>query len=129
MLESASVTGPEEKVSGPAKVVDLRQYRLLRLMQEAGRQQQEVAEMMRESAHDRARIAESLRGAQQHLSRAAEGYTILLARLERERDFRDACLQATELEDLDEMIRRRDALAEELAQLRRDGRRPVTAAP
>ena len=57
MLESASAYGP-------AKIVDLRQYRLLRLMQEAGRQQQEVAEMMRESATDRARIAESLKGAQ-----------------------------------------------------------------
>lgn len=120
MLESA-------RASGSTNVVDLRQYRLLRLMQEAGRQQKKVAAMMRESAADRARIAESLRGAQNHLSRAAEGYSVLLKRLEEERSFRDACLEAAELDDLDEMVRRRDALADELARLRRDGRQPLTA--
>ncbi|SMH56206.1 hypothetical protein SAMN02982994_4018 [Azospirillum lipoferum] len=106
----------------PAQVIDIRRYRLARLIRDAGRQQGELARMMRDSAQERTQLAEALQGAQRHLTRIAESYKILLVRLKREKDFRDACQEAAELEDLDEMIRRRDALVHELESIRRGGR-------
>ena len=110
---------PEHAKTTHPKVVDLRQHRLLRLIQEARRQQVEVAKFMRDSAADSARIAESLQNTQRQLTHLAEGCTTLLTRMDRDRRFRDACQQAAELDDLDEMIRRRDALAEEMKRLHR----------
>ena len=107
---------------GEAEVVDLRRYRLARLIRDAGRQQGELARLMRDSARERNQLAEALQGAQRHLASIADNYKILLVRLQREKDFRDACQEAAELEDLDEMIRRRDALALELEAIRRTPR-------
>lgn len=115
------------KASGNAEVVDLRRYRLARLIRDAGRQQGELARLMRESAQERTQLAEALQGAQRHLASIADNYKVLLVRLKREKDFRDACQEATELDDLDEMIRRRDALAEELEAIRRTARGTASA--
>lgn len=109
-------------VPGEAEVVDLRRYRLARLIRDAGRQQGELARLMRDSARERNQLAEALQGAQRHLASIADNYKVLLVRLQREKDFRDACQEAAELEDLDEMIRRRDALALELEAIRRTPR-------
>lgn len=73
---------------------------------------------MRDSAQERTQLAEALQGAQHHLVRIADSYKLLLVRLKREKDFRDACQEAAELEDLDEMIRRRDVLVRELESIR-----------
>lgn len=109
-------------IPGESKVVDLRRYRLARLIRDAGRQQGELARLMRDSARERNQLAEALQGAQRHLASIADNYKVLLVRLQREKDFRDACQEAAELEDLDEMIRRRDALALELEAIRRSPR-------
>lgn len=100
-------------------VIDFRRYRLARLINDASVQQGELARMMRASANERTQLAEALQGAQRHLATIADSYTHLLTRLAREKDFRTACQEAAELDDLDEMIRRRDALASELADIRR----------
>ena len=105
-----------------AEVVDLRRYRLARLIRDAGRQQGELAKLMRDSAQERTQLAEALQGAQRHLASITDNYRVLLVRLKREKDFRDACQEAAELDDLDEMIRRRDALAMELEAIRRTPR-------
>ncbi|WP_451972341.1 hypothetical protein [Azospirillum endophyticum] len=105
-------------VSGRAEVVDLRRYRLARLIRDAGRQQGDLARLMRDSARERTQLAEALQGAQRHLASIADNYRILLVRLKREKDFRDACQEAADLDDLDEMIRRRDRLALELEAIR-----------
>ncbi|SMF63136.1 hypothetical protein SAMN02982917_3183 [Azospirillum oryzae] len=110
-----------------AEVVDLRRYRLARLIRDAGRQQGELAKLMRDSAQERTQLAEALQGAQRHLASIADNYKVLLVRLKREKDFRDACQEAAELEDLDEMIRRRDALALELEAIRRTPRGAANA--
>ena len=112
----------DKAVVDPAKVIDFRRYRLARLINDAGVQQNELARMMRASANERTQLAEALQGAQRHLSTIADSYTHLLTRLAREKDFRTACQEAAELNDLDEMIRRRDALARELADIRRTAR-------
>ncbi|MBP2316218.1 hypothetical protein [Azospirillum soli] len=112
-------------MSASAQVIDLRRYRLARLIRDAGRQQGELARLMRASAEERIQLAEALEGAQRHLAHIADSYKVLLGRLKREKDFRDACQQAAELEDLDEMIRRRDALVRELEDIRRSGRRTL----
>ncbi|MBP2300472.1 hypothetical protein [Azospirillum picis] len=104
---------------GGGAVVDLRRYRLARMIRDAGRQQGELARMMRDSARERGQMAEALQGAQRHLASLAATYKVLMLRLKREKDFRDACQAAAELGDLDEMIRRRDALALELEAIRR----------
>lgn len=104
--------------AAPGEVVDLRRYRLARLIRDAGRQQGELARLMRDSAQERTQLAEALQGAQRHLASIADNYKVLLVRLKREKDFRDACQEAAELSDLDEMIRRRDALALELEAIR-----------
>lgn len=110
-----------------SNIVDLHRYRLARLIRDAGHQQGELARMMRLATAERAQLAEALMGAQRHLSRIADSYGVLLLRLERERDFRSACLAAAELDDLDEMIRRRDELARQLEELRSGGPRPGPA--
>ncbi|MGF7174633.1 hypothetical protein [Azospirillum doebereinerae] len=91
---------------------------MARLIRDAGRQQGELARLMRDSAQERTQLAEALQGAQHHLVRIADSYKLLLVRLKREKDFRDACQEAAELEDLDEMIRRRDVLVRELESIR-----------
>lgn len=120
------LSSPGSRSRGPvpaaAEVVDLRRYRLARLIRDAGRQQGELARLMRDGARERNQLAEALQGAQRHLARIADNYRVLLVRLQREKDFRDACQEAAELEDLDEMIRRRDALALELEAIRRTPR-------
>ncbi len=120
MTETAPKIAPE---SAPetARVVDLKQYRLALAIRNASRQQGELARLMRVTAMERTQIAEALQGAQRHLTTIADSYTLLLGRLRREKDFRDACLEATELDDLDEMVRRRDALVRELADIRHAG--------
>ena len=112
-------------MSGTAQVIDLRRYRLARLIRDAGRQQGELAQLMRDSAGERTQLAEALQGAQRHLAHIADSYKVLLHRLQREKDFRDACQEAAELDDLEEMIRRRDALVRELEDIRRASRRPL----
>ncbi|WP_245593520.1 hypothetical protein [Azospirillum halopraeferens] len=112
-------------VTPVAKVVDLQRYRLARLIRDAGRQQGELARIMRASTEERAQLARALHGAQRHLARIADSYKVLLVRLEEEKDFREACREAAELDDLDEMIRRRDVLARRLEDIRRDARRPL----
>ena len=116
MTETAPDTAPET-----VQVIDLSQYRLARAIRNTSRQQGELARLMRVTATERAQLAEALQGAQRHLTTIADGYSLLLGRLKREKDFRDACLEATELDDLDEMIRRRDALVRELADIRHAG--------
>lgn len=108
-------------MSGSAQVVDLNRYRLARLIRDASDQQGELARLMRESATERTQLAEALRGAQRHLVHIADSYSVLLGRLQREKNFREACQEAAELEDLDEMIRRRDELVRELETIRRTG--------
>lgn len=114
------------QIGGPAaasaKVIDFRRYRLARLIKDASVQQGELARMMRASADERTQLAQALQGAQRHLATIADSYTHLLTRLAREKDFRTACQEAAELDDLDEMIRRRDALASELLDIRRTAR-------
>lgn len=110
---------PASAAPASARVIDFRRYRLARLINDASVQQGELARMMRASANERTQLAEALQGAQRHLATIADSYTHLLTRLAREKDFRTACQEAAELEDLDEMIRRRDALASELADIRR----------
>lgn len=95
---------------------------MARLFNEASQRQGELAQTLRRAAADRSSLADALDGAQRELSRIADSYGTLLVRLEREKNFRDACLEASELGDLDEMIRRRDALAGELASIREDNR-------
>ena len=114
-------------MAGPrvANVVNLQRYRLARLIRDAGRQQGELARMMRAATQERAQLAQALNGAQRHLSRIADSYKVLLVRLQQEKDFREACQEAAELDDLDEMIRRRDALARQLEDIRRESRRPL----
>ena len=111
--------------AGNAKVVDFTRYRLARLIRDAGRQQGELAQLMRSATAERAQLAEALNGAQHHLARIADSYKVLLGRLAQEKDFREACQAATELDDLDEMIRRRDELARQLEDIRRDSRHPL----
>lgn len=113
--------------TGSAKVVDLRRYRLARLIRDAGQQQGELARMMRAATVERAQLADALHGAQRHLARIADSYKLLLGRLQEEKDFREACQAAAELDDLEEMIRRRDALVVRLEGIRREGRRPFPA--
>lgn len=108
-------------------VVDLQRVRLARLIRDTARQQGELAVLMRAATAERAQLAEALMGAQGHLSRIADSYKVLLGRLQQEKEFRDACQEAAELEDLDEMIRRRDALALQLDDIRRRSGRPLTA--
>ncbi|WP_449228029.1 hypothetical protein [Azospirillum argentinense] len=108
--------------AAPANVIDFRRYRLARLIREASVQQGELARMMRASADERTQLAQALQGAQRHLATIADSYGHLLTRLAREKDFRTACQEAAELDDLDEMIRRRDALASELLDIRRTAR-------
>lgn len=110
---------PASAAPASARVIDFRRYRLARLINDASVQQGELARMMRASANERTQLAEALQGAQRHLATIADSYTHLLTRLAREKDFRTACQEAAELDDLDEMIRRRDALASELADIRR----------
>lgn len=102
------------------RVIDFQNFRAARVIRDAGDRQGELAGALRQAADDRAALAEILDGAQRDLARVADSYTVLLDRLERERDFRDACLAASELDDLDEMIRRRDSLAGEYATMRED---------
>ncbi|MFC5357425.1 hypothetical protein [Azospirillum himalayense] len=111
-------------IDGPAaaKVIDFRRYRLARLINDASVQQGELARMMRASADERTQLAQALQGAQRHLATIADSYSHLLTRLAREKDFRTACQEAAELDDLEEMIRRRDALANELLDIRRTAR-------
>ena len=111
--------------SASAKLVDFNRYRLARLIRDAGRQQGELAQMMRAATVERSQLAEALNGAQRHLARIADSYKVLLVRLAQEKDFREACQAATELDDLDEMIRRRDALAKQLEDIRRESRTPL----
>ncbi|GAA4250132.1 hypothetical protein GBZ26_01610 [Azospirillum formosense] len=113
---------PASATPASTKVIDFRRYRLARLINDASVQQGELARMMRVSANERTQLAEALQGAQRHLATIADSYTHLLTRLAREKDFRTACQEAAELDDLDEMIRRRDALASELADIRRGTR-------
>lgn len=120
MTETAPKIAPETAPE-TAQVVDLRQYRLALAIRNASRQQGELARLMRVTATERTQLAEALQGAQRHLTTIADSYALLLGRLRREKDFRNACLEATELDDLDEMIRRRDALVRELADIRHTG--------
>lgn len=108
-----------------ANVVDFQRYRLAHLIRNAARQQGELAILMRAATAERAQLAEALMGAQGHLTRIADSYRVLLDRLQLEKDFRDACQEAAELDDLDEMIRRRDALARQLDEIRREARPPL----
>lgn len=108
-----------------ANLVDFNRYRLARLIRDAGLQQGELARMMRATNTERAQLADALNGAQRHLARIADSYKVLLGRLALERNFREACLAATELNDLDEMIRRRDELARQLESIRRVSRQPL----
>ncbi|TWA78447.1 hypothetical protein FBZ83_113161 [Azospirillum brasilense] len=110
-----------EPAAASARVIDFRRYRLARLINDASVQQGELARMMRASANERTQLAQALQGAQRHLATIADSYSHLLTRLAREKDFRTACQEAAELNDLDEMIRRRDALASELLDIRRTG--------
>ncbi|HEY0835195.1 MAG TPA: hypothetical protein VGE72_14920 [Azospirillum sp.] len=121
-MVAASNAAAGKAAVGNAKVVDFTRYRLARLIQDAGRQQGELARMMRAATAERAQLAEALHGAQRHLARIADSYKVLLRRLQQEKDFRDACQAAAELDDLDEMIRRRDELAKQLEDIRRNGR-------
>lgn len=115
---------PPAASSRSGVVVSLRHYRLARTLAETGRQQGELARMMRAATAEREQLATALKGAQRRLLGVADTYRALLSRLERERTFRDACRAAAELDDLDEMIRRRDELTLQLDALRRDsGRR------
>jgi len=97
------------------RIVDFQNFRAAKLIREAGERQGEIVDVLRRAADDRASLARILDDAQRDLARVADSYTALLDRLERERDFRDACLEAAELGDLDEMIRRRDELRDEYA--------------
>ncbi|TWA63876.1 hypothetical protein FBZ82_112159 [Azospirillum brasilense] len=110
-----------EPAATSARVIDFRRYRLARLINDASVQQGALARMMRASANERTQLAQALQGAQRHLATIADSYGQLLTRLAREKDFRTACQEAAELNDLDEMIRRRDALASELLDIRRAG--------
>ncbi len=105
--------------AGP-NVVDLQRYRLARLIRAAGDQQGELARALRRATAERAQLADALRGTQRRLIMIADSYGVLLERLKREKDFREACQEAANLDDLDEMIRRRDALALQLAAMRRE---------
>lgn len=113
---------PTSVAPASINVIDFRRYRLARLIREASVQQGELARMMRASADERTQLAQALQGAQRHLATIADSYSHLLTRLAREKDFRTACQEAAELDDLDEMIRRRDALASELLDIRRAAR-------
>ncbi len=124
MSETAPATA-EVTAQVTAQVIDLRRYRLARLIRNASGQQNELARLMRASVAERTQLAEALQGAQRHLSHIADSYKVLLVRLKREKDFRDACQEAAELDDLDEMIRRRDSLVRELERIRVDRRIPL----
>lgn len=106
-----------------AQVISLRHYRLARTLAETGRRQGELARMLRAATAEREQLAAALKGAQHRLLGVADTYRVLLGRLEREKTFRDACRAAAELDDLDEMIRRRDELALQLEALRREAAR------
>lgn len=108
--------GPPQR---SAAIISLGHYRLARRIQETSRRQGELAQILREATAEREQLAHALRGAQRRLAGVAENYRLLLGRLEQERRFRDACRDAAELDDLDEMIRRRDELADQLAAMRR----------
>ncbi len=107
-----------------AKLVDFNRYRLARLIRDAGHRQGELARMMRAATVERTQLAEALHGTQRHLARIADSYKVLLVRMALEKNFREDCRAATELNDLDEMIRRRDELARRLEDIRRDSRTP-----
>ena len=121
-----SLSDIEKCGTATGQVIDFRRYRLARIMRDAGRQQGELARMLRESSDERTQLADALQAAQGHLVRISDGYKMLLSRLQREKGFRTACLEATELDDLDEMVRRRDALVQELEEIRRHNRQSLT---
>ena len=106
-----------------SNIVSFQHYRLARTLAETGRQQGELARMLRAATAEREQLAQALKGAQRRLLGVADTYRILLGRLERERLFRDACRAAAELDDLDEMSRRRDELTLQLEALRREAAR------
>jgi hypothetical protein len=108
-----------------SNVVDLQRHRVARLIRQASDQQAELARNLRVAADDRAKLADILSEAQRELARVAESYTVLLDRLDNERVFREDCLAATELDDLDEMVRRRDELALRLEHLREENHQPI----
>jgi hypothetical protein len=116
--------GAKARISAGAIVIDLGRWRLARLIGNAGQRQAELARLMQTAAQERVELADTLMGAQVHLSRISRFYGRLLRQLEREKTFRDACQAATELDDLDEMIRRRDELVRQFQALRQ----PDTAA-
>lgn len=120
---AAPPSSPPAANSRSGVVISLRHYRLARTLAETGRQQGELARMLRAATAEREQLALALKGAQRRLLGVADTYRALLGRLERERLFRDACRAAAELDDLDEMIRRRDELTLQLDALRRDGGR------
>ena len=107
-----------------AKLVDFNRYRLARLIRDAGRQQGELARVMRAATVERTQLAEALNGAHRHLAHIADSYKVLLVRMALEKNFREDCRAAAELDDLDEMIRRRDELARRLDDIRRASRTP-----
>lgn len=129
--KGALETMTDIELGGDARgqIIDLRRYRLARVMRDAGRQQSKLARLMRESSAERSQLAEALQAAQGHLVRISDGYKSLLSRLQREKGFRTACQEAAELDDLDEMVRRRDALVRELEDIRTTNRQPVLRQP
>jgi hypothetical protein len=106
-------------------IIDLRKHRVARLIRQTSVQQAELARTLRMAADDRAKLVDILCEAQRELSRVADSYSVLLDRLNHEREFREDCLAATELDDLEEMVRRRDELAHRLKHLREENRPPV----
>lgn len=107
------------------QVIDFQKHRVAKLMRQTSDQQAVLARSLRTAADDRAQLARVLDAAQRELARVADSYTVLLDRLDNEKQFRDACLAATELSDLEEMVRRRDELAQRLVQMREDARQPA----
>jgi hypothetical protein len=114
-------------MSYAGQVIDFQKHRVAKLMRETVGQQAELARSLRRTADDRARLVRILDETQRELMRVAESYGVLLDRLDDEKHFRDDCLAATELDDIDEMVRRRDELAQRLVQMRETSRRPLLA--
>ncbi len=111
--------------AGGGALIDFNRYRLARLIHDTSRQKSDVARMIRASTAERAQLITALSSAQHLLARIAASYTVLLERLQQEKNFHKACQAATELQDLDEMIHRRNELVKQFEAIRRDSAKPL----
>lgn len=98
-----------------ATIVDFTQYRSAERIHDCGDHQVAHAAKIRDDVAKQAFVVDVLLEAQNALSRLVARCDTIQESIAVERDFMRRCKAATDLGDLDEMVRQRDALAAELA--------------